>query len=72
MKRSDLAIAFRDTFGPALGETLYRDLVLPPFGRTAVVALDEGRDPQQVWDAVCVEMNVPASARFPHRRGPAR
>lgn len=57
----------REVFGP-LGPSLAADLVLEGMDdRTADEALAQGRDPQEVWDAVCTTAQLPEEQRFPHR-----
>ena len=67
MKRSEFAFAVGHQFG-ATGDVLLRDLVIPALGnRTAAQALDAGETPRVVWDALCVEMDVPVADRVPVR-----
>lgn len=62
----------RQAFG-ALGPSLTQDLVLEGLqDRTAQQALDDGVDPQLIWDAVCFSTDLPATQRFPHRADPKK
>ena len=57
-----------DVFGPQ-GRTLARDLVVGALeDRTAVVALEAGEDPADVWRALCDAQDVPAALRWGHPR----
>ena len=68
MKHSEFRQALDETFGAAYGRTLASELVLLALGgRTAEVALAEGVAPQEVWDAVCREMDLDARVRWRHR-----
>lgn len=67
VKHSEFHQALRAVFGSS-GPSLAVDLVLEGLGgRTAQEALDDGVDPQRVWDAVCVTTDLPEEQRFPHR-----
>jgi hypothetical protein len=47
-------------FGPVRGASLLVDYVLTRLGgRTAVLAIDEGIDPRDVWRALCADFDVP-------------
>lgn len=68
MKHSELMRALQETFGSAYGRSLLRDLVLPSLtGRSPAQALDQGVDPQLVWDAICTEMELDEKVRWRHR-----
>ncbi|MDO5025550.1 MAG: DUF3046 domain-containing protein [Trueperella sp.] len=55
-------------FPNGLGRSLAQDLVLPELGsRTAVVALAQNEDPQLVWHALRVAMDLPDGYEFLHR-----
>lgn len=63
VRRSELMRAIDDEFG-ALGAVLFSDLGLPELGgRTAVEALADGEHARAVWNALCVQAEVPASRR---------
>ncbi|MEE6280281.1 DUF3046 domain-containing protein [Georgenia sunbinii] len=68
MKYSEFRRALDETFGAAYGRTLSTELVLLPLGnRTAEQALADGVAPQEVWDAVCREMELDERVRWRHR-----
>ena len=68
VKHSEFRQALEETFGPAYGRTLVAELVLVPLGnRTPERALAEGVPPQEVWDAVCEEMELDERVRWRHR-----
>jgi hypothetical protein len=68
VKHSEFWQVVEETFGPVYGRSLVEDLVLTSLGgRTAAQAVREGDDPQRVWDAVCVEMELGEAARWRHR-----
>lgn len=67
MKRSEFTHAVAHQFG-ATGDVLLRDLVIPSLGNlTPFAALEAGTSARSVWDALCDEMDVPASQRVPVR-----
>lgn len=67
MKRSEFSYAVTHQFG-VTGDVLLRDLVIPALGnQTPLQALAAGVSPRSVWDALCVEMDVPAAERVPVR-----
>lgn len=63
MRRSEFLRAVEAEF-QGRGSALLSDLVLSPFGRTAVDALDEGVPPRDIWLALCDEMDVPEARRY--------
>ncbi|HLV05194.1 DUF3046 domain-containing protein [uncultured Georgenia sp.] len=68
MKHSEFRQALEETFGSAYGRTLAAELVLLPLGnRTPDQALADGVPPQEVWDAVCEEMELDERVRWRHR-----
>lgn len=68
VKHSEFRQALEETFGSAYGRTLAAELVLLPLGnRTPDQALADGVPPQEVWDAVCEEMELDERVRCRHR-----
>lgn len=64
MRLSEFHRAVADEFGAAYGASIVRDLVIGELGeRTAADALAAGVDAREVWLALCVAMQVPASRR---------
>lgn len=64
MRRSEFDRAVDAEFG-ARGAALIDDLGLPTMGnRTARQALGDGETPREVWLALCVEADVPATRRY--------
>ena len=64
MRLSQFWIAVAEEFGPALGRTLVRDLVLGELGDlTAEQALSKGLDIRGTWLALCRATDVPESRR---------
>lgn len=54
----------RDEFGQMHGDALLRDHVLLSLGgRTAAEAIEAGREPREVWRALCEEFDVPPARR---------
>lgn len=54
-----------DEFGTAYAGSLARDHVLGALGnRTALVALADGVEPRQVWEAICQDMDIPEERRL--------
>ncbi|HSU75403.1 MAG TPA: DUF3046 domain-containing protein [Terrabacter sp.] len=54
-----------DEFGAAYAGSLARDHVLGALGnRTVVQALADGEPPRAVWEAICVDMDVPQERRL--------
>ncbi|HCJ49157.1 DUF3046 domain-containing protein [Microbacterium marinum] len=63
MRHSEFERAVADEFG-ATGAALVDDLVLTAVGgRTARQALAAGVPPREVWQALCVETDVPIARR---------
>ena len=55
----------RDEFGPDYADSLARDHVLGALdNRTVLQALEEGVPPRVVWEALCVDLDVPEARRF--------
>lgn len=51
-------------FGAAYADSVARDQVIAELGgRTVYQAIADGMDPKQIWRAVCVRFEVPASQR---------
>lgn len=76
MRQSEYLRAVETEFGAGYGAVLTADLALEALGgRTADQAIREGRDPREVWLALCEVMEVPASRRHgagrPERAGGA-
>ena len=68
MKHSELTEALAVTFGSAYGTALLHDLTLPALAHARPAsALEAGVSPRAVWEAICLEMDLPEEARFPHR-----
>lgn len=68
MKRSEFVASLAQYFETRYSQVVLHDLRLPAIGsRTPGEALEEGEDPQRIWDAVCAELRLPEDARFPHR-----
>ncbi|MER7071105.1 MULTISPECIES: DUF3046 domain-containing protein [Terrabacter] len=54
-----------DEFGAAYAGSLARDHVIGALGnRTAAQALADGEPPRAVWEALCVDMDVPPARRL--------
>lgn len=65
MRRSEFDRAVADEFGAGYATTLLRDLVMSRLGdRTGAEALRAGVAPREVWEALCVEMDVPPARRY--------
>ena len=64
VKHSEFRQALEETYGRSLAA----ELVLLPLGnRTPDQALADGVPPQEVWDAVCEEMELDERVRWRHR-----
>ena len=59
--------AVAEEFGAAHSGVLLRDYWLAALGGTPDEALDRGATPRTVWEALCVEFDVPEARR--HGRG---
>ena len=70
MKHSEFWGAVDEVFGSAYGRSLAQDLVLPGLGTTGVEALDAGRAPGEVWQALCDETEVSEADRWVFREDP--
>jgi len=63
MRRSEFLRAVDDHFD-ARATWVLDDLVLPGIGMTANAAVGAGVPPREVWEALCVEADLPDSARY--------
>ncbi|GAB3604291.1 DUF3046 domain-containing protein [Microbacterium aureliae] len=64
MRRSEFERAVAEEFGPR-ASSLLADLILTAVGgRTAAEAMAAGIPPRDIWDALCVEADVPAERRY--------
>ena len=65
MTLSEFQRAVTDEFGDGQGRALLRDLMVRALGdRTPQQALEAGVLPAVVWQALCVEMDVPDPRRY--------
>ena len=54
----------RTEFGQMRGDALLRDhIILALGGMTAAEAVEAGREPREVWRALCEEFDVPPARR---------
>jgi hypothetical protein len=54
----------REEFGQVRGDSMLIDHVLQSLdGMTAAEAVEAGREPREVWRALCVEFDVPPARR---------
>ncbi len=72
MRRSEFWEALELAFGPAPGHSLAADLYLLAVDATAVEALENGVDPERVWEALIEESGADPSLRWVHRRAKKR
>ena len=63
MKRSEFLRAADEHFGARAGWIL-ADLILPGIGTSANDALEAGVPVRAIWEALCDENDLPASARY--------
>lgn len=71
MRESEFWSSVDWAFPRGRGRSLMQDLVLSELGdATPLRALEEGMDPQRVWEAVCRSMDLPDSYFFLHRVKP--
>ncbi|MCI1641235.1 MAG: DUF3046 domain-containing protein [Actinomyces sp.] len=68
MTLSEFWDALERVFGSVLGRSLVADLYLPGLRATAQEALDAGRAPDEVWEALVRESGRGEEARWAHRR----
>ncbi len=72
MRLSHFYTLLEDEFGQAYAGSLARDHVLTALGnRTVLAALEDGVPPRTVWEALCVDMDVPAERRLGRSIRPA-
>ncbi|MFD5599662.1 DUF3046 domain-containing protein [Leucobacter sp. NPDC058333] len=64
---SEFRRACASEFGPDYAPILLRDHWLASLAGTANEALERGVAPRHVWEALCVDLNVPVGRR--HGRG---
>ncbi|MDI6944538.1 MULTISPECIES: DUF3046 domain-containing protein [Microbacterium] len=62
MRRSEFLRAVDAEFG-GRAASLVHDLVLTGIGRTAQEALEAGVPPRDIWEALCIETDVPPARR---------
>ncbi|MBK0419331.1 DUF3046 domain-containing protein [Leucobacter sp. CSA1] len=67
MRLSEFQRAVAEEFGEAYAGVLIRDHWLAALGGTAREALERGVPARKVWDALCVDLDVPVERR--HGRG---
>lgn len=67
MRQSEFQRACAEEFGVDYGRVLVRDHWLAALGGTAQEALDRGVSARDVWQALCVDLDVPIERR--HGRG---
>ncbi|KAM9865893.1 hypothetical protein ACIFOC_01520 [Leucobacter aridicollis] len=67
MRHRAFRAAVAEEFGEAHSGVLLRDYWLAGLGSTPDEALERGVEPRVVWEALCVEFDVPISRR--HGRG---
>jgi len=64
VRLSEFQRAMAEEFGEVYSGVLLRDYWLAEFEGTARDALDRGVPARRVWDALCVEMQVPEQRRY--------
>ncbi|QYM76594.1 DUF3046 domain-containing protein [Leucobacter luti] len=67
MRLSEFRLACAEEFGPEYAGVLLRDHWLAAVGGTPIEALERGVSPRDVWEALCVDLQVPVERR--HGRG---
>ncbi|QIM16911.1 DUF3046 domain-containing protein [Leucobacter insecticola] len=67
MRLSEFRRACASEFGAEYAGVLLRDHWLTALGGTAQEALERGVAPREVWQALCVDLDVPVERR--HGRG---
>lgn len=67
MRLSEFQRAMQEEFGEVYAGVLMRDHWLAALGGTANEALDRGLPAREIWQALCVELQVPEERR--HGRG---
>ena len=63
MRLTDFWDRMDQLHGPGYSHSWARDVVLPPLGCTVTEAITRGTDTKEIWRAVCVVVDVPASLR---------
>ncbi|TLP96066.1 DUF3046 domain-containing protein [Nesterenkonia salmonea] len=64
MRESRFWALMEDEFGKAYAHVLADQLVITPFQLTAKEALGAGVSTREVWEAVCVQQDVPEERRL--------
>ncbi len=67
MRLSEFQRAMREEFGDVYAGVLMREHWLAALGGTATEALDRGVPAREVWQVLCVDLQVPEARR--HGRG---
>lgn len=71
MRISEFWANVDEAFGSARGRSLATDLTITALdSRTAAQAIDEGVEPQRVWEALVEQMDLPEKYRFWHLLDP--
>ncbi|MGO1591165.1 MAG: DUF3046 domain-containing protein [Ancrocorticia sp.] len=71
MRESEFWSAVDWTFPDGHGRSLTQDLVLSELGdRSPLQAIDDGTNPQKVWEAMCRSMDLPERYQYIHRVKP--
>ncbi|MCI7305653.1 MULTISPECIES: DUF3046 domain-containing protein [Trueperella] len=68
MKHSEFWEAVDRAFPDGRGLALAQDLVLPELGSRSAVEAIADMDPQEVWHALRVAMDLPDSCEYLHRK----
>ena len=71
MRESEFWSAVDWAFPGGHGRSLTQDLVLSALEeRTPAQAIQAGMNPQRVWEAMCLSLDLPAQYQFIHRINP--
>lgn len=70
MRESQFWQLMEDEFGSTYAHVLAGQLVISRFQLTAAAALASGVPPRDIWDAICVQQEVPEPRRWGRDRPP--
>lgn len=72
MRESRFWTLMEDEFGTSYAHVLAGELVISRYQLTANQALAAGVSPREVWEALCIQQDIPEERRFGKDRPPKR
>lgn len=72
MRESRFWTLMEDEFGASYAHVLAGEMVISRYQLTAKQALAAGVSPREVWEALCIQQDIPEERRFGKDRPPKR